>query len=286
PLLALLTDTCHSLTVPPYISSRSDPTGCRIYMIVTMIFRTPYPQNSPLVPAPGFHSKDSTHYQHYTCFTDSPRVTDPTHFTDYPRFMIQHGLQSIPTFQILPFFLKFTPGCRLEGNRTTTKQITAYTGDSVLLPCSCTDLHTKPQSFRWEKYIWYTFFIWEKISPESEQYKNRFQLVNDQSSGNLSLLISHLTVEDDGDYRCNTESEYRYTRLSVKEAPKRPSPSTTAIQTTAEPDSKQIIISCGAVVVLLLLIVGGVMYWKHRGQRENRWVKDKQDSRRRRSRMI
>ncbi|KAI5617004.1 hypothetical protein C0J50_23257 [Silurus asotus] len=108
------------------------------------------------------------------------------------------------------------------------------------------------------------------ISPESEQYKDRFQLVDDQSSGNISLLISHLTVEDVGDYRCNTESEYRYTRLTVKEAPKRPSPSTTTILTTAEPekpDSKHIIISCGVVVFLLLRIVGGVIYWKHRGQR-------------------
>ncbi|KAI5094553.1 hypothetical protein C0J45_16277 [Silurus meridionalis] len=95
--------------------------------------------------------------------------------------------------------------CRLEGNRTTTKEITAYTGDSVLLPCSCTDLHTKPQKFTWEKET----YTWVQISPESEQYKDRFQLVNDHSSGNLSLLISHLTVEDGRDYRCNTESEYR-----------------------------------------------------------------------------
>ncbi|XP_046729737.1 uncharacterized protein LOC124401445 [Silurus meridionalis] len=103
-------------------------------------------------------------------------------------------------------------GCRLEGNRKTTKQITAYTGDSVLLPCSCTDLYTKPQNFTWEKYI----NTWVQISPESEQYKDRFQLVNDHSSGNLSLLISHLTVEDGGYYRCNTESEHRVIRLTVK----------------------------------------------------------------------
>ncbi|XP_046729701.1 Down syndrome cell adhesion molecule-like isoform X4 [Silurus meridionalis] len=115
-------------------------------------------------------------------------------------------------FLLLLIQLQITEGCRLEGNRTTTKEITAYTGDSVLLPCSCTDLHTKPQSFTWEKET----YTWVQISPESEQYKDRFQLVNDHSSGNLSLLISHLTVEDGGYYRCNTESEHRYIRLTVE----------------------------------------------------------------------
>ncbi|KAI5086405.1 hypothetical protein C0J45_24014, partial [Silurus meridionalis] len=112
-------------------------------------------------------------------------------------------------FYLLLLFY-FTEGCRLEGNRKT-KEITAYTGDSVLLPCSCTDLHTKPQNFTWKKYI----NGWVQISPESEQYKDRFQLVNDHSSGNLSLLISHLTVETRLLYRCDTESEHRYIRLTV-----------------------------------------------------------------------
>ncbi|KAF7694457.1 hypothetical protein HF521_008210 [Silurus meridionalis] len=117
----------------------------------------------------------------------------------------------------LLLLLHITTGCRLEGNRKTIKQITSYTGDSVLLPCSCTDLHTKPQNFTWRRYSngRYTY-DWVQISSESEQYKDRFQLVNDHSSGNLSLLISHLTVEDGGVYRCNTESEHRYIRLTVE----------------------------------------------------------------------
>ncbi|XP_060758221.1 uncharacterized protein LOC132868925 [Neoarius graeffei] len=105
-------------------------------------------------------------------------------------------------------------GCRLEGNEKIT-EITAYTGGSVLLPCSCTDLHTTPETFTWEKYI--NEQKWVKISPESEQYKERFQLVNDRSSGNLSLLISHLTEEDGGFYRCSVKgSQYRDLRLTVK----------------------------------------------------------------------
>ncbi|KAM9496878.1 junctional adhesion molecule-like isoform 1-T1 [Clarias gariepinus] len=116
-------------------------------------------------------------------------------------------------FLLLLIQLHVTEGCRLEG-AGETKPITAYTGDSVLLPCSCTDLHTTPGTFTWEKYITNN---WVEISPESDQYKDRFQLVNDHSSGNLSLLISHLTVEDGGDYRCNlTKSDYRHFRLTVE----------------------------------------------------------------------
>ncbi|XP_053542363.1 uncharacterized protein LOC128635144 isoform X1 [Ictalurus punctatus] len=198
-------------------------------------------------------------------------------------------------FLLLLIQLHVTEGCRLEGNGET-KLITAYTGGSVLLPCSCTDLHTKPETHTWKKYT--DGNNWVEISPEREQYKGRFQLVNDLSSGNLSLLISHLTEEDGGVYMCDPKgSEYRYFRLTVKDAPTRPSTSRPVITTTSpnpEPATKPtpvvndktttrtetssvkdphtiiiiiIIIICTAVGVLLLLILGGVMYWKHRGQR-------------------
>ncbi|XP_060758359.1 uncharacterized protein LOC132868992 [Neoarius graeffei] len=118
-------------------------------------------------------------------------------------------------FLLLVIHLHITEGCRLEGNEGLI-EITAYTGDSVLLPCSCTDLQTTPETFTWEKHITHEN-NWVKISPESEQDKERFQLVNDRSSGNLSLLISHLTEEDGGYYRCYpTQNEYRDIRLTVK----------------------------------------------------------------------
>ncbi|XP_053542321.1 polymeric immunoglobulin receptor isoform X1 [Ictalurus punctatus] len=117
-------------------------------------------------------------------------------------------------FLLLLIQLHVTEGCRLEGNGET-KPITAYTGGSVLLPCSCTDLHTKPETHTWKKYT--DGNNWVEISPEREQYKGRFQLVNGLSSGNLSLLISHLTEEDGGVYRCSLKgSENRYFRLTVK----------------------------------------------------------------------
>ncbi|KAF7694453.1 uncharacterized protein LOC124401441 isoform X2 [Silurus meridionalis] len=114
-------------------------------------------------------------------------------------------------FYLLFFFLHVNAGCRLKGNKDI--QITAYTGDSVLLPCSCTDLHTKPQIFTWSKYD--KKDKWIKISPESDQYTNKFQLVN-ESSG-YSLFISHVTGNDDGYYMCMNEvGEIRYIRLIVE----------------------------------------------------------------------
>ncbi|XP_058247831.1 polymeric immunoglobulin receptor-like [Hemibagrus wyckioides] len=114
----------------------------------------------------------------------------------------------------LLLLLHITEGCMLKGNRETEK-ITAYTGVSVLLPCSCTDLHRKPETFTWKKYT--NGNNWIQISPESDQYKERYQLVNDHSSGNLSLLISHLTEEDGGIYRCSVKGGvYTDIRLTVK----------------------------------------------------------------------
>ncbi|KAF7694450.1 hypothetical protein HF521_008203 [Silurus meridionalis] len=106
-------------------------------------------------------------------------------------------------------------GCSLEGNREV-KSIIAYAGDSVLLTCSCTDLHPQPVMFTWRKYSYSNG--WLLISPENQQYKGRFQLVNDRSFANLSLLISNVTVEDGGDYMCvsGTRGEYRDIRLNVK----------------------------------------------------------------------
>ncbi|XP_036419408.1 uncharacterized protein LOC118803018 [Colossoma macropomum] len=109
-------------------------------------------------------------------------------------------------------------GCTLK-NSGRTLDITAYTGGSVLLPCYCTDLHNKPKRFTWKKYN-STRHKWEEISSESDQYRNRVQLVNGHSPGNLSLLISHLTEEDEGVHRCDVnESGYTDIRLIVKGNP-------------------------------------------------------------------
>ncbi|XP_036419139.1 uncharacterized protein LOC118802824 [Colossoma macropomum] len=106
-------------------------------------------------------------------------------------------------------------GCTVI-NLGKTLPITAYIGGSVLLPCYCTDLHITPEGFTWRK-LNTNGDAWEDISSESGQYRNRVQLVNGHSPGNLSLLISHLTEEDGGEYQCYVERRgHVYTRLVTK----------------------------------------------------------------------
>ncbi|XP_036416364.1 cell surface A33 antigen-like [Colossoma macropomum] len=111
--------------------------------------------------------------------------------------------------------LHVAEGCTLKDHEEVEK-ITAYSGGSVLLPCYCTDLQDTPKTFTW-KNLTTNIAILKEMSSESGQYRNRVQLANGHSPGNLSLLISHLTEEDGGDYRCEVEgSRNKNIRLSIK----------------------------------------------------------------------
>ncbi|KAL7888919.1 hypothetical protein AOLI_G00038930 [Acnodon oligacanthus] len=196
--------------------------------------------------------------------------------------------------QVLIFLLltvlHVTEGCTLENSRKTLP-ITAHRGGSVLLPCYCTDLRTTPERFSWQKY---NRNKWEEISSERGQYRDRVQLVKGHSPGNLSLLISHLTEEDGGDYQCNAKgNEYVYIRLlTVKDKARQGSPtkatktSTPVVSSKAEPSTMMPFFKndppgpdtqtntysdfflYGAVGgLLLLLLIGGVIYWRHRAKR-------------------
>ncbi|KAI4896995.1 hypothetical protein NFI96_025499, partial [Prochilodus magdalenae] len=143
-------------------------------------------------------------------------------------------------------------GCTLENSEQQrqnrqTLPITAHTGGSVLLPCSCTDPQTKPKQLRWRRPKGDT---WVEMSFNSDQYRNRVQLFNDSSPGNLSLLISHLTEEDEGDYECTVEVSHVTIRLTVKDT------------------DHSIHFFILIPVLLLLLGLGGVIYWKSRGWRQ------------------
>ncbi|KAI4898944.1 hypothetical protein NFI96_007148, partial [Prochilodus magdalenae] len=141
-------------------------------------------------------------------------------------FSLLDSVQPAETQQLMTFTIitsvTLTPpetglsckGCKLV-NREKLLPITAHTGGSVLLPCSCTDLQTKPEELIWKKENRNTESR-EEISRESGQYRNRVQLVNDHSPGNLSLLISHLTEEDGGDYQCAVKDSHITIRLTVK----------------------------------------------------------------------
>uniref|UniRef100_A0AAR2LCR4 Ig-like domain-containing protein n=1 Tax=Pygocentrus nattereri TaxID=42514 RepID=A0AAR2LCR4_PYGNA len=118
------------------------------------------------------------------------------------------------TFYLLFIELHVSEGCNLV-NREQVLDITAHTGGSVLLPCYCTDLQTTPEGFRWNKDNT-KIDRREEISSGSGQYRDRVQLFNGHSPGNLSLLISHLTEEDGGIYWCDVRDSFIIIRLTLK----------------------------------------------------------------------
>ncbi|XP_066533895.1 limbic system-associated membrane protein-like [Hoplias malabaricus] len=118
-------------------------------------------------------------------------------------------------FYLLLIGLQGYDGCKLEKSRTLSS-LSTYLGGSVLLPCYCTDLNTTPGKFTWQIFNKYK---WEEVSNESGQYRGRVQLFNSHSPGNLSLLISHLTEEDGGDYTCDSKRDHVIIRLSVQTPP-------------------------------------------------------------------
>ncbi|KAL6485651.1 hypothetical protein MHYP_G00050430 [Metynnis hypsauchen] len=181
------------------------------------------------------------------------------------------------TFYLLFIGLHVSEGCILE-NREQLLDITAHTGGSVLLPCYCTDLHTTPELFSWKKDHRHTNTR-EEISIESGQYRNRVQLFNGHSPGNLSLLISHLTEEDGGDYFCAVRDAHLVIRLTLQEGPTKTTTPTAVVSvhthltssTTRSyqkpydtDDSMHFFILIP--VLILLLGLGAIIYRGYRGR--------------------
>ncbi|XP_027013151.2 uncharacterized protein LOC113649524 [Tachysurus fulvidraco] len=93
--------------------------------------------------------------------------------------------------------------------------INARAGSSTLLPCYSTDLITTPEQFRWRKNT-RSKATWEDMSFDG----HKFKLVIDRFPGNLSLLISHLSKEDEGVYRCDLgRDKYTDVKLVVAVSP-------------------------------------------------------------------
>ncbi|XP_026051042.1 uncharacterized protein LOC113037942 [Carassius auratus] len=80
-------------------------------------------------------------------------------------------------------------------------EVTGYSGESVVLPCFCTELLAKPELMQWNYEIENNYKV---IYPneQSENYKNRVKLLNPNTPGDLSLHISALRTEDRGEYHC------------------------------------------------------------------------------------
>lgn len=127
----------------------------------------------------------------------------------------KQGILIIAVLLLLTVNVLFT-GCELVKN-TEVELVTGFTGESVVLPCVCTDLQDKARSLKWEFSKPGPGISHSEIYPEQTgHHRNRVKLVSKTSPGDLSLLISDLTEEDQGRYRCSVQNDNRYLRLSVK----------------------------------------------------------------------
>ncbi|XP_036797726.1 uncharacterized protein LOC110487068 isoform X2 [Oncorhynchus mykiss] len=107
-------------------------------------------------------------------------------------------------------------GCTLSEPRS--RVVNASPGQSVLLPCSCSKTQAKPPSFTWTK-------LRGQQTPgiiltQSDLYRSRVEMFNNTSPGNLSVLLSHVTEDDQGWYRCKISHEkYSDVKLTVEDIP-------------------------------------------------------------------
>ncbi|XP_029631348.1 uncharacterized protein LOC115207915 isoform X2 [Salmo trutta] len=101
-------------------------------------------------------------------------------------------------------------GCTLSGTYHPIQEITAFTGQSVLLPCSCTVRQFDTPRFTWTKF---TLRQEPVILTQSDLYIDRVELFNRKCPGNLSVLLSHLTQDDQGDYRCTIDDRENWDRM-------------------------------------------------------------------------
>ncbi|XP_036448159.1 adhesion G protein-coupled receptor E3-like [Colossoma macropomum] len=116
--------------------------------------------------------------------------------------------------------------CALSENKQTVP-VSRSSGGSVLLSCTCTDLQDRAERVQWR-------------TPNHEdllqRYSGRVQTFNQNSPGNLSVLISDLTEEDGGTYSCwINQNQYRNFSLTVKGIPEQTSAGTTASPPSSTP---------------------------------------------------
>ncbi|XP_076842304.1 CD276 antigen homolog isoform X2 [Brachyhypopomus gauderio] len=159
-------------------------------------------------------------------------------------------------------------GCTLS--ESPGAELIKYPGESVLLPCSCTDHHTKPASVKWEHLISSTGSAWTEVSNGTRHHRDRVHMSHQNHPANLSLLLSNLTEEDQGTYRCTVNNNQSISiRLSIKEL----EPTVKNLGDHQSPNTKmwkEILLSLVLLLVLLVLLVfAGVYCTCVKGRKQN-----------------
>ena len=93
----------------------------------------------------------------------------------------------------------------------------------MVLPCSCKNLQEVPQAVQWgftSKIIIGYYTADHSVFPEdgspNQRYRDRVQRREQDTPGDSSLIISHLTEEDEGTYLCGNGGYSRAVTLYVR----------------------------------------------------------------------
>ncbi|KAK6470329.1 hypothetical protein HHUSO_G31313 [Huso huso] len=149
--------------------------------------------------------------------------------------------------------------------------VSGSAGGRAVLPCSYTPTPRQDVEVRWEAYSHQgksVVLITSKTSsaPISAQWSGRVKLSDEVSSGNASLLISELRLEDTLDYTCTVGINgicftYRSVKLTVQGPPKRDSTTsgtTTTTTPTTRPSATPAILSAVAISAVIGIIGAAV----------------------------
>ncbi|KAK7133147.1 hypothetical protein R3I94_015138 [Phoxinus phoxinus] len=178
---------------------------------------------------------------------------------------------------IISSILLKVKGCDLVENTVSTTVVTGYSGESVVLPCFCTELLAKPEKIQWMMYLENTY---EEIYPNEkiESHKDRVKLLNQTTPGNLSLHISALAAEHGGVYTCSVSSKRVSYILHVEEKPHihtislsthQPSHQTQKLTPPRQPHytPQYVFIVLAVILSVPLLALLPFIYWRYRGGR-------------------
>ncbi|XP_077069978.1 polymeric immunoglobulin receptor [Siphateles boraxobius] len=151
-------------------------------------------------------------------------------------------------------------GCDLDQN-TQAVEVTGQSGESVVLPCSCTELQAKPPQLTWTYTSPKHTTKPEEIYPTEQSKRRRVKLLNESSPGNLSLHISDVSTEDQGEYHC---SVLHQPHINI----------TLSVQGKQKTEGKMSFILLSLLPVLMLLAVLALIYWKCRGRDVKKMTND------------
>ncbi|KAM7380401.1 hypothetical protein PAMP_003702 [Pampus punctatissimus] len=92
--------------------------------------------------------------------------------------------------------------------------VNSFLRDHVLLPCSCPNRNVD-KDFKWQMEKPNKTMVYKMASGFSDKYKGRGKVFLDENSSNCSILLTNITQNDQGEYRCIFNSEERYRSFSV-----------------------------------------------------------------------